>query len=513
MPQEHSPEPDRDVDQLGLESNSLAGSSSVLAVSEEPEAASSKQSSPDVSRRLFELGFKRLSRTFGDMVHLRDEVDEEGTVSDIKRSIEFRGANLWALVFAILIASVGLNINSTAVIIGAMLISPLMGPIMGIGLALGTNDLELFKRSLRNLLVAVSISVLTSALYFLITPLDQAQSELLARTRPTIFDVLIAVFGGSIGIIASSRKEKTNAIPGVAIATALMPPLCTAGYGLANANWAYFFGAFYLFFINSVFICLSTFVFVRYLKFGKASFVDEIREKQVKFYLAIFAVVTVLPSVYVAVGVVNETVFQSRAQTFIKEAFDFPDSQIIKSEVKYSNQGSYINLVLIGEPLRTREKNLLISQLPRYQLHDTELIFQQPQKGSAELQEEFTAMNHNLRIGIVEDLYKKNAELLQKKEDELNTKNTQLKNLEQELFKLKSIAYPVEQVAAEIQIEFPEVDSLALEKIERVKANQHETTPVALIHWKKLPNKNVQDRLKKYLSVRLQEPKLELLFY
>lgn len=488
-------------------------SDSPPAPQEEAEQPKSKPDQADVSRRLLQLSFKRFSRTLGDLIHIRDEADEEGTVNDIKRSIEFRGANLWALVFAVFIASIGLNTNSAAVIIGAMLISPLMGPIMGVGLALGTNDIDLLKRSLRNLLVAVSISVLTSTLYFLITPLDQAQSELLARTRPTIFDVLIAIFGGSIGIIASSRKEKTNAIPGVAIATALMPPLCTAGYGLANGYWRYFFGAFYLFFINSVFICLSTFVFVRYLKFKKVSFVDEAREKQVKIYLVLFAVLTIIPSVYAAVGVVSETLFRTRAQTFIKDVFQFPDTQIIKSEMEYNRQESKIKLVLIGEPLNAREQDLVISQLPKYQLYHTQVIFQQPQKGSAELQQEFAAMNQNLRIGIVEDLYKKNAELLQKKEEELQKKNRQLNNMEQEMLKLKAAAYPVDQVAAEVKIEFPEVQNLALEKVERVKNDGHETVPMALVHWKKAPDKTLETRLKKYLTVRLQEPKLELIHY
>lgn len=208
--------------------------------------------------------------------------DELETIDYIRKNVEFKGANLWILIFAIFVASVGLNVNSTAVIIGAMLISPLMGPIMGIGLAAGINDFELLKKSMKNLGIAVVISILTSTIYFSFTPLNDAQSELLARTEPTIWDVLIALFGGLAGIVAGSRKEKSNAIPGVAIATALMPPLCTAGYGLATANLYYFFGAFYLFFINSVFISLSTYVIVRFMKFPKKEFLDRKREKTVK---------------------------------------------------------------------------------------------------------------------------------------------------------------------------------------------------------------------------------------
>lgn len=464
----------------------------------------------DISKRLMALNTRRFVRYVSDLFHLRDEADEEGTITDIKRSIEFRGANLWALVFAVFIASVGLNMNSTAVIIGAMLISPLMGPIMGMGLALGTNDLDLLKRSMRNLGVAVVISVLTSALYFVITPLDQAQSELLARTQPTIFDVLIAIFGGSIGIIASSRKEKTNAIPGVAIATALMPPLCTAGYGLANAQWAYFFGAFYLFFINSVFICLTTFVFVRLLRFKPVSFLDPVREKRVRFYLGIFALLTIIPSVYAGISVVQETLFKSRAEQFIAKSFHFKDTQIIKQEALFDHRQPTLKLVLMGEPLSTQEQELLISQLPNYQLSNTQLLIQQPSKGSAELEKEFSEMNQNLRVSIVEDLYKKNAELLQEKEKALKQQQEQVKTLEQQVMALQAKAYPGEQIMAELAIEFPEVKSLVLDKVQRFERKGVKVFPLGLVSWSKPPQNAVKQRLHAYLKVRLKAPDLEL---
>jgi len=191
-----------------------------------------------------------------------DQADPADIDRSIRDGVVFKGTNLWVLMMAILIASIGLNVNSTAVIIGAMLISPLMGPIMGIGYGAGIYDFDLIKRGLKNLGIAAFISLLTSTLYFLASPLSEAQSELLARTTPTIWDVLIALFGGLAGIIATTRKEKTIVIPGVAIATALMPPLCTAGYGIATGSAHYFFGAFYLFFINCVFIAFSTLLVV-----------------------------------------------------------------------------------------------------------------------------------------------------------------------------------------------------------------------------------------------------------
>ena len=198
-----------------------------------------------------------LSRIKNHFVIMQDMEDEQEIVKQITSGVSFRGANLWVLIFAIFIASLGLNVNSTAVIIGAMLISPLMGPIIGMGLAMGINDLNLMRRAVKNFGVATLISVLTAMVYFLITPLGEAQSELLARTSPTIYDVLIATFGGAAGILALCTKGKGNVIPGVAIATALMPPLCTAGYGLATGHFLYFLGAFYLFFINTVFISLA----------------------------------------------------------------------------------------------------------------------------------------------------------------------------------------------------------------------------------------------------------------
>ena len=208
----------------------------------------------------------------------KDKDNERATVDSIRKGVEFKGANLWILIFAIFMASLGLNVNSTAVIIGAMLISPLMGPIMGVGLSVGLNDFELMKRSLKSFLITTAFSVTTATIFFFLAPIAGSQSELLARTSPTIYDVFIALFGGLAGVVALSTKEKGNVIPGVAIATALMPPLCTAGYGLASGNLIYFLGAFYLYFINSVFISLATFLGVRVMHFQRKEFVDKTRE-------------------------------------------------------------------------------------------------------------------------------------------------------------------------------------------------------------------------------------------
>ena len=225
-----------------------------------------------------------------------DKDDEAEVIQSVSRGIEFRGINLWTLIFAIFIASIGLNINSSAVITGAFLISPLMGPIMGIGMGVGINDLAMIKRVLKNLGIAVFISLLTSIVYFLVSPLHLAQSELMARTSPTVWDALVAFFGGLAGIVAGSRREKvTNVIPGVAIATALMPPLCTAGYGIATGNLYYFAGAFYLFLINGICISLATFLIVRFLGYHQKDYPTPEVERRVRHTIWVAVLIAIVP--------------------------------------------------------------------------------------------------------------------------------------------------------------------------------------------------------------------------
>ena len=251
-----------------------------------------------------------MSNKMFDFISLHQgEEKRESVLENIKQSISFRGSNLWILACAIVIASVGLNVNSTAVVIGAMLISPLMGPIVGAGFALAVFDFELLKRCGKNLLIATIVSLVVSAIYFFISPFKDAQPELLARTSPTIYDVLIAFFGGLVGVIALTRVEKGNPIPGVAIATALMPPLCTAGYGLAMGNFSYFFGAFYLYSINCFFICIATYFIVRYLKYTPVQFKNIRFEKQIRYGISFLLVLMIVPSFYLAYNLLKEKEF------------------------------------------------------------------------------------------------------------------------------------------------------------------------------------------------------------
>lgn len=336
-------------------------------------------------------------------LHL-DKADEDDVVVSIKKNSDFVGANLWTLIFAILIASIGLNVNSTAVIIGAMLISPLMGPIMGIGLGIGTNDFELVKKGLRNLLIATLISIVVSALYFWMTPLHEAQSELLARTTPSIWDVFIAFFGGLAGIVAGTRKEKSNVIPGVAIATALMPPLCTAGFGLASGNLYYFMGAIYLYFINSVFICISTYLIVRFLGFGKKHFEDAENEKKVRRYIMITVIIAVLPSIYLALGIVDKSIFENSAQKFINEQFQFKNTQVVNKSLKYSrSNGNEIDLLLIGYELSESKIDSIRASLKDYKLKNTRLKIRQGLNAKQEI--DFS----QIKASILEDVFKKDS--------------------------------------------------------------------------------------------------------
>ena len=259
-----------------------------------------------------------------------DKEDDFNTLEMVRADVDFRGTKLWILICAIFVASLGLNTNSTAVIIGAMLISPLMGPIIGFGTALGIYDFELLKKSLRNLGLTTLFSVLTATIYFILTPITDSGSELLGRTQPNIYDVLIAFFGGAAGMIAASTKSKGQVLPGVAIATALMPPLCTAGYGIATWQWHFFFGAFYLFLINSVFIALATYLMVRLLRFPKKVFLDKERGRKVHRILITIAICTILPSLYLSVGLVRDSIFTRNAKSFVEKELSLTSTQVVK---------------------------------------------------------------------------------------------------------------------------------------------------------------------------------------
>ena len=317
----------------------------------------------------------RFTRYLRRIVYLEDDIDRAKAAAAIKKNIAFRGPNVIILACAIIIASVGLNVNSIPVIIGAMLISPVMGPIIGFGLGLGTNDTELMKNALKNFVVMVCISIIAASLYFLISPLKLSNpTELLARTRPTIYDVLIALFGGVAGMLEHSRKERGNVLSGVAIATALMPPLCTIGYGIASLNPGYIFGATYLFLINSFFITLATFFLTKFLGFESVD-VDEYHLRRNRRIVAAVLLVMLVPSIISAIGTIRDNNFATSAERFVQDNKTIGSSYIFDHQVHLHGRSQTLDLYLAGEALDFTTKQMLLKNAMSYGLHSDQIIF------------------------------------------------------------------------------------------------------------------------------------------
>ena len=317
---------------------------------------------------------KNLVETIRNIANIDAHIDTDAAERSIRNNIEFKGPNAWILAVAIIIASVGLNVNSIPVIIGAMLISPLMGPIFGLGLGLGINDINLMKQAGKNLLVMVSISVAVSFLYFLITPLSLINpTELLARTRPTIFDVMIALFGGLAGIFEQCRKEKGTVFSGVAIATALMPPLCTAGYGLASGNWISFLGALYLFCINCLFITLATYFLVRYFKFKKTEYADKGFGIKTQRITSLLILIFLVPSVWSAVTLVKQNNFEKKAMAFVESHRSIENSVIYDYKIDHL-EGSVLKVFMTGETLSSTGRHNLYACAHEYGITEKQLI-------------------------------------------------------------------------------------------------------------------------------------------
>ena len=378
-----------------------------------------------------------------------DKEDERAIIEQISSGVTFKGANLWVLIFAIFIASLGLNVNSTAVIIGAMLISPLMGPIIGMGLAVGINDLDLLNRSAKNFGVATLISVLTATVYFLITPLSEAQSELLARTSPTLYDVLIAFCGGAAGIIALCTRGKGNVIPGVAIATALMPPLCTAGFGLATGHFLYFLGAFYLFFINTVFIALATFCGVRLMHFSQYKFRSSELAVRARRILMSVVIVTMLPAAFMTIHIVRQSIFDNNVRKFVKAELTQRGTQIISSTV--DRDSLKLRIVAVGREISGATQAEAERRMANYGLGDFQLhIIQGTQSDSLlMLEQQLTALNLNRE--------NQNQRLI-----ELSAENAQLGRLLNEYQRFEALS---EEIRPEMSSLFPQIARFTLTRV------------------------------------------------
>ena len=429
----------------------------------------------------------------------QEKEDEQETIESLKKGVEFRGTNLWVLIFAIFLASLGLNTNSTAVIIGAMLISPLMGPIMGFGLGLGITDFKLVKRSLRNYLTATVFSVVTATIYFLISPISEAQSELLARTSPTIYDVLIAFFGGLAGIVAGSTKSKGNVIPGVAIATALMPPLCTAGFGLATGNLSYFFGAFYLYFINTVFISLSTYIVVRMLKYPHKEFLDKKREQTVRRYMMIIVTCTIIPSLYLTYRIFKDTLFDQQVRSFVNKELDFPNTQILSRTVAVDTTGhKAISVVLLGDEVPDVLIEAARARMTDYGLGGIGLNVQQGFGSDVDINE--------LKSVLMKDLYKNNEELVR-------AQAAQIDSLKHTVDRYRRASHLALSLTPELRVLYPQVERLACTPtiIANTVENKPDTVLLVYVKAKKALTPDEQRKLSQWMAARTEEKNIKLI--
>lgn len=379
------------------------------------------------------MSFKELMNRFGrymrSLVNLSDHIDTVAATANIRSNVPFKGPNVFILFFAIVIASLGLNVNSIPVIIGAMLISPLMGPIIGFGLGLGTNDTDLVWDALRNLLVMVVISILASTLYFVLTPLDMENpTELLARTNPTVYDVLIALFGGLAGIVETSRKDKGTVMSGVAIATALMPPLCTVGYGIAQLNWHYAIGALYLFFINSVFIALATFIMVKYFRYPSVQTEDKKVARRRQWIVYIILIIIIIPGTFSTIGIVRDNNTRRAASRLITENKTMGKSYVYDYTIDTSDKQAVIHLYVAGEQLAADHRERFYQDAEKEGFLRSQIVFH----------EEAVSEGFN-QEALVKDIFANHERQLAAKEQMIDSLREQLRRQNEQLDSLRHI--------------------------------------------------------------------------
>lgn len=418
-----------------------------------------------------------------------DLVPQAEAEQSIREGVSFRGTSILILILAILIASLGLNTNSTAVIIGAMLISPLMGPIIGIGLGVGIQDFDLIKRCLRNLVMAAGFSVIASTIYFLISPVNEGHSELLARTSPTIYDVLIGFVGGGAGIIALGSRNKGNVIPGVAIATALMPPLCTAGYGLATWQLNYFFGASYLFLINSIYIAFATFIGVKLLGYKGAIVTDTARAHHVRKIVYTLAILTMLPSIYLTYRMLQTNKFNMQVNNFVTEECHWPYTQVVSTQTQSIDGQKILRLTLIGRTLPVDSLELALSpRLRYYGLDNVKLSFVQ---GGVE-----TVANEETGV---KDVY-----LLA--QSTITRQQTTIDSLRYIVAETRAAQTAGTAIAPEIKVLWPQVKDIAINHSVFASTNggNPDTVHVAIVSFSKPLDKAQSTKFKEYLEARLK---------
>jgi len=437
-----------------------------------------------------------------ELLDIREGTDKKETIQKIKDGIPVKSHTAWILIFSILIASIGLNTSSTAVVIGAMLVSPLMGPILGVGMSIAINDIDTLRRSIINLGVMIGLSLLSSFLFFSIPLFQDATPELLARTQPDVRDVLIAIAGGLALIIALSRhKEMTNTIAGIAIATALMPPLCTAGYGLATWNLKFFGGAMFLFTINAIFIALATFVIVKSLGFPMVRYIDSLKRKRIARMASLVAVVIFGFSIYLFYGLFQKNKFIQKAEDFIAVIKEKTGAGIINSEVNYEKRN--LKIVILGKNIEENELGVWTAKMPEYGLKNVSLEIQQDDKTSKLLAE----------INTIKSSYVKNQELIANKEETIAEKDTRIRSLLEDLEKFQKKQIPFYQISQEAKINYEGIQSISFSNRIQTNFTSIDTLPVFQIQWHDtIENKSLQKmQVKKWLLARLQLDSIQVL--
>lgn len=443
-----------------------------------------------------------LKRIFNAMP---DRRDEDEIVRQIQEGVSFRGATIWVLAFAILIASLGLNVNSTAVIIGAMLISPLMGPIIGMGLAIGTQDDDLLRRAMKNYLIATLVSICVATVYFLLTPLSEAQSELLARTSPSLYDVLIALCGGAAGIVAMCTKGNANVIPGVAIATALMPPLCTAGYGLAMGNLQYFFGAFYLYFINTVFICAATVLGVTLFKFHHRRFVDPKRIRRMRKYVWGVVIATMLPAVWTTTVLVRQNMKQRAMARFVSEQLAQKGTQLMSQTL--DAQSGVIRVVAVGKEISAERQQSARECLDHYGLEKCRLEVYQGTRGDSVMLQMLKGQQSQQTI--------KQNEQIEAVRSQLRSQEQQAEELEKRLDAYLEMELLTRQLGREMQPLFPQVGEVSVARTRRAIVGRDSVVPEIVVRVGVQPGQSLaadgRKRLKAWIESRCRDEEVSLI--
>jgi uncharacterized hydrophobic protein (TIGR00271 family) len=452
-----------------------------------------------------ESAWQGITLFFKELLDISKDTDREATIEGVKKDISFKGHNAWILIFSVFVASIGLNVSNTAVVIGAMLISPLMGPIVGLGLSVAINDVETLRKSLINLGVMVALSVITAYLYFIISPLTKETPELLARTYPTVLDVLIAIFGGLALIVAKTKKgTMASVIFGVAIATALMPPLCTVGYGLAVGNLQHAGGAIYLFSINAVFIALTSFLIAKILRFPMVKYANSKHRKRIAQIATTIAVIVVVPSVILFLNLLKIEVFENKAKEFIETNVKYDGTVILKSNQDYDT--NKIEIFLIGRLVPEYTINDWKGDLKNYTvLKDANLQVFQAADQSGEMAQELSG---KLKFDILDQLYEKNDQLLKDKE-------AKIKFLENELTNLKIKELRFDEISKEVKINYSEIESISYYNKVTTNFKTTDTIPVIAISWdKKYSKKNREkdtESLNNWLRYKLKLDTLQII--